>query len=268
VPARAAAGLALVLGLGAGGLMAWRAVGLSRMHAAEALSEAWQFGDEPAPVRDALDAALAALPGELNPPAERAAFEARLLRGYFGATGSAAVGRDDPRVRQAVEDGMRAATQAVAADGTDPDARRLGADISLVLWRRTKARSSLADYVERQRAVLALDPLDVEGHFELAQEAQRGGLDELAKKEFDELFRLEPDHAFAWYVLARLREASGDKAGALYAWDRASEAILNVRIKAQADSPRSREFFEGLLRKVDQTEVLQHIAVLRQELFS
>jgi O-antigen ligase len=266
VPARAAAALVLLLGLLGGGLMLWRAVGLSRLHAAEALAEAWKPEADPAPVRAALEAAVSSLPGELAPPAARAEFEARVLRALFGASGGTAA--DDPRVRAAVESGERAAALAVAADGTDPEARRLGADIALILWRRVKQRGALADYVARQQQALALDPLDVEGHFELAQEAQRGGLDELARKEFDEVFRLEPDHAFAWYLLARLREAEGDKEGALYAWDRASEAILNVRIKAQVDTPRSREFFEGLLKKVDQVEVLRRIAALRQELFS
>ena len=268
VPARAAAALALALGLASGALMAWRALGVSRFHDALALSVAWTPEADPAPVRAAFDKAVAALPGETSAPSERAKFEARVLRALFGAAGTAGAGGDDPRVRAAVDGGMRAAAIAVAADGTDPDMRRLGADIALLLWRRVKRPALLTDYVERQQAVLALDPLDVEGHFDLAQEAQRGGLDELAQREFDEVFRLEPDHVFAWYLLARLREASGDKLGALYAWDRASEAILNVRIKAQVDTPRSREFFEGLLRKVDQAEVLQHIAVLRQELFS
>src|SRR5262249_51365282 len=135
------------------------------------------------------------------------------------------------------------------------------------VWRRTKYAPLFERYVSQAQAALRLDPLDVEGHFALAQEAQRNGLRALADKEFAQVFQLEPDHALAWTVRARLLELEGADEEALYALVRAHEAVHNDHIKAGVDSPRSREFFEDLLRKVDLADIRMHIASLRRKLY-
>ena len=66
---------------------------------------------------------------------------------------------------------------------------------------------------------------------------------------------------------ARLLEQDGSDEEALYALVRAREAVLNDRIKSGVDSPRSREFFEDLLRKVDLTDIRLRIADLRRKLY-
>jgi hypothetical protein len=68
-------------------------------------------------------------------------------------------------------------------------------------------------------------------------------------------------------VRARLLEQDGSDEEALYALVRAREAVLNDRIKSGVDSPRSREFFEDLLRKVDLTDIRLRIADLRRKLY-
>ena len=255
--------ICLVAGLAAGGLAAWRERGYARLAEATALAARWTPQDDPAPVRAAFEAAAAALPGELAPWRDCLDFESGVLNRVLEVGSSL----DDVGLRRALDAVHADADAAVQCNGVDPEPRWQGAQLDLLVWRRTRYAPLFERYVAQAQAALRLDPLDVEGHFALAQEAQRAGQRTLADEEFARLFRLEPDHAVAWAVRARMLELDGADDEALYALVRAEEAVLNDRIKAAVDSPRSREFFEDLLRKVDLAEIRTHIANLRRKLY-
>jgi len=263
VPGRAVAMLCLLAGLVAGGLCAWRQLGQVALLHAEKLAAGFTAADDPRPVRAAFTAAAAALPGELAPLRSRLEFEDRALAGLW-AEGATA---DDPEIHAAIAEARAAGEAAVAANGLDPDLRSQVTSLVLRLWRRLRQPELLGQYVVAARAGLRLDPLDVEGHFELAQEARRSGLASLSEQEFEEVFRIEPDHALAWLVRARLLEQAGEMERTLYALVRTEESILNDQLKLAVDNARSREFYERLLRQADVTAVRERIADLRRELY-
>ena len=82
-----------------------------------------------------------------------------------------------------------------------------------------------------------------------------------------ELLRLEPDYAWAWLVRARHQEVDGRWEAALHAWLRAREALLNCRIHARVDEPRSRRFYLRNLDLVDLTMIQRRIVALRRQLY-
>lgn len=262
VPGRVVAGACLLAGLAVGGWAAWRAYGYVLLSRATSAAESWTVADREGPVRAAFDAAAAALPGELAPPRSRLEFERRVLRDLLAERPL-----EDAHVQAAIVDAHEAVAACCRANGLDPEARWQGAAMDLMLYRRSREPAFLAGYVEQAGAALALDPLDVDGHFDLAQEAQRAGRRALADREFAALFGLEPDHALAWLVRARQFELEGEDESALYAWVRTEEALLNDRVKAGVDSPRSREFFEDMLRRVDLEDVRGRIVALRRKLY-
>lgn len=261
LPGRALALLALAAGLAAGAAAARRAPGAELLRAAEALAAALPPEGDAAPVRAAYDAAVAALPGELPPARSRLAFELTRLRARPLAAGL------DAAALQAGAHALAAAEAAVACDGQDPEVRWQSATASLLLWRRGKRPEDLQRYLREAAVALELDPLDVAGHFDLAQEALRADLRAECATRLRHVLELEPDHAFAWLVRARLAELEGDREGALHAWSRAEEALFNARRKAAVDSPRSREFYEGIVERTDLALIRARLVALRRELY-
>ena len=93
------------------------------------------------------------------------------------------------------------------------------------------------------------------GHFELRDEL------------LEVLFGLEPDYAWAWYMLARFLETEGRPEQSLYAYIRTIEALGNCALKTRVDNPRSRAFYQGNLARVDPAHVWRRIAALRREVY-
>ncbi|HEX5011054.1 MAG TPA: O-antigen ligase family protein [Planctomycetota bacterium] len=263
VPGKDVALACLVAGLATGGLALWREQGYAKLAEANARAARWTAHDDPAPVRAAFEVAAAALPGELGPWRDCLTFEANVLKRVLD-TGPA---KDSEALARALDAVHADSEAAVRCNGVDPEPRWQGALLDLLVWRRTRYGPLFERYVTQAQAALRLDPLDVEGHFALAQEAHGNGDRQLADEEFDQVFRLEPDHAYAWAVRSVLLERDGADEEALYALVRAKEAVANDRIKAGVASPRSREFFEELLRKVDLGQIRTHIAELRRKLY-
>jgi O-antigen ligase len=253
----------VLAGLAVAGFAVGRERGYRTLLKATSQAVNWSPDADADPGRNDFMLATAQLPGEQAPWREWLDYETRVLRGLLDA----GVGFDDPRVREAMLMAHNAADGAVRSNGLDPDPRRQGATLDLLLYRRSKQPALFERYLEQAQAALVLDPLDVDGHFDLAQEARRMGRRELSDHEFEEVFRLEPDHAFAWFVRSRLLQLEDAREEALYALVRAEEAVLNDRIKASVDSPRSRSFFEDLLRKVDLADVRTRLVALRRQLY-
>ncbi len=261
LPGRALALLALAAGLAAGAAAVGRAQGPTLVRQAEALAAALPAGGDVAPVRTAFDTAVAALPGELPPARSRLAFELSLLRARPVADGL------DAATLKLAGHALAAAEEAVACDGLDAEVRWQSATVSLLLYRRGKRPEDLQRYLSEASEALDLDPLDVAGHFDLAQEALRVDLRAFCARRLERVLELEPDHAFAWFVRARLLELEGDLEAALHAWVRADEAVLNAHRKAAVESPRSRLFFEDIVKRTDLAQVRARIVTLRRELY-
>jgi len=129
-----------------------------------------------------------------------------------------------------------------------------------------KPPAMLMDYVEAVEWLLSVDPLDVQSRWELAREAQRVGRRDLFEAQLEEMFEIEPDDAFAWFVLGRFHVFEGRKEKALYAMCRAREAVLNCRIKLSVDSPLSRAYYGRIIEQADLDSIRQNIHQLRREL--
>jgi hypothetical protein len=127
--------------------------------------------------------------------------------------------------------------------------------------------ADLQAYFELTAALLAADPLDVEVRFALASEAHRVGQTRLRDEALEVVFGLEPDYAWAWYMVARFHESENRPEQSLYAYVRTLEAYGNCALKIKVDSPRSRAFYERNLARVDPARVWRRIAELRREVY-
>ncbi|MHC5212075.1 MAG: O-antigen ligase family protein [Planctomycetota bacterium] len=245
------------------GVLAWRSSGLRAQELAQQALAAHADGtldvDE---VRAALRDAERGLPNELRPARMRFDFEHALARALVEADAPAS------EVAEAVDAAWAALDRARAANGLDPSLPADGARLAVFLYRNVERRPEL---LERQLDLLqerlALDPLDVEGHWQLALEAQRAGRPDLVQSAAAAALRLEPDYAYAWFVLGRLHEAAGSLERALHAYVRAEEAVLNCHIKARVAHPRSRAFYVKNLEKTDLAVVRERIHALRLTLY-
>jgi tetratricopeptide (TPR) repeat protein len=263
VAGRPLAALLLLVVLAVSGLVAWRSVGLLRQAEAQRVLAAYAEGRvEVAEVREALDAAERVLPGETLPARLRFDFEHALARRRVEQ------GAPPAAVRQAADAAWAALARARAANGLDPDLPADGARLAVFLHRNLGPDDALLErQVELLSEALVLDPLDVEGHWQFALEAQRAGRHDLVQPAADRALALEPDYAYAWFVLGRLHEADGRLAAALHAYVRAEEAILNCHVKARVAHPRSREFYVENLERTDFAAVRERIHALRLALY-
>lgn len=173
----------------------------------------------------------------------------------------------EPPVLDVIRQGTAAIEAACELNPADPELWANLADWRLRLWRLAqKPPHLLLGYMEAMKALLATDPLNVQARWDLAREAQRAGRFDLFEDQLRDLFALEPDDALAWFVLGRLHILEGRPEKALYAMNRAREAVFNCRIKLAADSPRSHAYYTEILRQVDLGRILQAIHQLRREL--
>jgi tetratricopeptide (TPR) repeat protein/O-antigen ligase len=264
LPGRALAVVLLGAVLSAAGLTGWRTVGLLSWHGAQRALQAFERGESSADaVRVALDEAERRLPGDAEPVAARLAFElTNLRRRLEGGTQQDAAATDE------IAAGWAALERARAANPADHEIAELGGELASLVH-----RAYVTDLLWQQRAIdlrleaLALDPLDVQGHWALAQQARRLGREELAESAQAEALRLEPDYALAWYTLARLADADGDLPGALHAYVRAEEAVLNCHVKARRANPGVRAFYAENLEGTDLAVIRARLRSLRQELY-
>ncbi len=279
-----AIGLTLVAGAG------WRAVEVSRLRDAQALVAEFEVAHAPAgagdgkaaapasagggpaveTVREALNAAERVLPRDADSSLARFLFERnRVLRLADQQLADAAMRKQrDAVIADATAQAFAALARARNADGLDPELPELGAQFALQrFYKLGRAPDDLATYLQLKQAALALDPLDVDGRWDLAQEAQRNHQVALAEREQAAVFALEPDYAHVWYVLARLAQAGGDRERSLYCYVRAAEAVLNCQIKVRIANPASQVFFQRNLDQVDLVEVWKRVWDLRRELY-
>jgi hypothetical protein len=256
-------GLLLLSLLALGGVGAWRVRGQIAARAAADAVAAWQERELELPqARAAIDRAQAALPGEDPVARLRCELEEANVRRLIdaGAPLAAVVG--------AAESARLAQAQARAVNPADPTLPRRMADFENRLFWRTGRRGDWERHsFEALHSVLALDPLDVESHWELAHLAQRAGRRELRDQQAPIAFRLEPDYALAWDGLSQLYEADGELGRALHAAIRAEEALLNCAIKVRFPEPASSAFYRMNLDTVDLATVRERIRSLRERLY-
>lgn len=266
LPGRAVAGAALLVGLALPALALPRARALAAQSAAERAVAAFVAGapDDPQALRALCERAERLAPAESRPPRLRFEYEdarlRRLVAGEPPAPADALAGT--------LEAALAALDRARAVHPADAALARQGARLCLFAGREVQRSDALrARYLRLMQDALALDPLDVDGHWDLAQEARKHGEHALAQRHLDALFAIEPDHAFAWYSMARLREFDGDLHGALHDYVRAEEAWLNCIVKAEAANPKTRSFYEKNLQKTDLAVVRARLVALREALY-
>jgi hypothetical protein len=173
----------------------------------------------------------------------------------------------DASVIRAMSEGTRVIEAACLANPADPDLLRWLADWRKLLWRLAgRPPAMLMRYVDAIERLLVVDPLDVHTRWELALEAQRAGRGDLFEEQLAEMFKIEPDDAYAWFALGRFRMYEGRTQPALYAMCRAREAVFNCRIKLSVDSPPSREYYGRIIDQVDLESIRRNIHQLRREL--
>ena len=68
-------------------------------------------------------------------------------------------------------------------------------------------------------------------------------------------------------MTGRLRQAAGDREGALHDYVRADEALWNVRQKLRVGSTASRAYYQRLLEAVDLADLRARKAALRRVLY-
>lgn len=263
VPGRVAAALLAVAALALAGAAGARWPGQRlNLQAGDAV-RAWRQGQgSRATAEAALERAMAALPDEAGPA--KALFELRFGELRTDVLAGAPWAEQSERVAAC----QAAIDVACRANPADPRLERLRADLALMVWRRGgRGRAAFEAYRASAETVLALDPLDAVTRRELAQEAQRQGLPDLAREHLDALFELEPDDAFAWLVTATLAERAGQGEQALYAWIRAREAVFNARIKSAVDDPGAQAYFRDILGRADLDLIRKRISSLRRELY-
>lgn len=251
--------LALVALAGAG---AWRTRGLVAARAADAGLAAYMDDHlDLEGARALVEKAEAALPGEekvalLRCDLEKAELERRLDAEAPYARLAEAAGR----ARSALE-------RARQVNPAEPSLPQREAALENEMRFRTGWGKDWQRSIDALQAVLALDPLDVEARWQLADIAHRAGLRGLRDEQIAIVFELEPDYALAWDGLARVLESDGDLEGALHAYVRAEEALLNCAIKVHFPEPGSSAFYRNNLETVDLPAVREHIRTLRQTLY-
>lgn len=230
---------------------------------ANAAVDAWREGRiDLASARAVLDRAQSELPHEVWPWMLRCDLEETNFRRVLESS------RSDAQLVAAAGQARAAFDAARAAHPAEPSLPRRAASIENRLYFRTGLDADWRQRtIEDLQAVLALDPLDVETHWELAHVAQRAGLRELRDRQAAIVFELEPDYALAWDGMARLLQAEGDREGALHAAVRAEEALLNCAIKAHFPNPGSSAFYQNNLDTLDLADVRARIAELREALY-
>jgi O-antigen ligase len=258
--------VALLLGLALAALTGvglWRTHGLGYERAADEAVAAWLAGRTGLDnARAALDRAESAHPREEKVATLRCDLEEANLRRLLGSPAS------DAQVLLAAERTRAALDWARAVNPAEPSLPRRAAKLENKIFFRTGRREDWeARSMEALRAVLALDPLDVETRWELANVAQRTGMRALRDEQVKIVFELEPDYALAWDGLARLLEAEGDLEGALHAYVRAEEALLNCAIKVKFPEAESSAFYRNNLGTVDLASVRARIKSLRETLY-
>lgn len=263
LPARAA-GVALLLaalGLGAG-MLERRAHG-SATHVAHLARLAWQSGE--LDIVAARAAVVEAQERAQNTPgahAHRLRLELAWLRREAGR------GAPTAAWLPMAEEAWEAAVRAVRADPADSELRADQGALALFLYRRLDKNPALFErYRQAMLALLVRDPLDTEARLSLAREALSAGRWDLFAAQLATLFEVEPDHAFAWYVLGLHEKRRGHPEKALHALVRAKEAIFNARIKSGLPAPRASAAYERILARVDLERVRTLIAQLRRELY-
>lgn len=260
LPGRVVAVL-LAVGLAAlGGVGAWRTHGLGFERTADEALVAWFEGrTDLASARAAVDRAQAVRPREETVALLRCDLEEANFRRLLAGSGS------DAQLAAAADQARAALDWARSVNPAEPSLPRRAANLEEQIYFRTGRRHDWQTRsIEALRSVLAIDPLDVETHWELANVAQRSGLRALRDEQVKIVFELEPDYALAWDGLARLLEAEGDPEGALHAYVRAEEALLNCAIKVKFPQPGSRAFYRMNLDTVDLALVREHIRTLRE----
>ncbi len=171
------------------------------------------------------------------------------------------------RAQATIVDAVAALERARALSPSDPTLPGLLARFWIRLGRGRGDPRSFDLYQQAMSEVLRLDPLSVEARLDLAQECWRAGQPARARRLFDALFAIEPDHPGAWWMLGRFEEAEGRHAAALYAYVRSEEAVHNARLGLGVSHPRTQAFYEKALEGVDLNAVRRRIHVLRRELY-
>ena len=243
---------------------------LADIGATDALLSRYAAGQvEVGEVRDRLTAVVAAWPDAPPGWSRWMDFEeARLRERLEAGAGPGELAPDVERMHRVMQGARRASPR-------DVGLARQCADVLLLLHRSLERRDGITleqtplldAWWPAMEALLALDPLDVEARLRVALEAQGADRPGLRDKQMAELLRLEPDYAWAWLVRARHQEVDGRWEAALHAWLRAREALLNCRIHARVDEPRSRRFYLRNLDLVDLTMIQRRIVALRRQLY-
>jgi len=223
---------------------------------AEELGASWALGEaDEAAVRSAWEEACERAPRDAPVAAAALGFEAAALERArdAGLSGAALASRAASVYERSVAVGR--------LDPADRDVAR--ARVDAALWWKSQAgggEAALALALQALDALLALDPLDVVARRVQARELGQAGRTQEMEAAYAALFAIEPDDGLAWATLARQRQAGGDDQGALYACLRAREAVFNCRIKLGVDAPRSQQYYQEILERVD-------LALLRRQIF-
>ena len=259
---RLVAGLLAAALLALAGLGAWRTRALVAERAADDAVAAFRDGElDVAGARALVERAEAMLPGEEKVALLRCDLEEAAFHEQLDALAPYA------QLRQAAERVRAALELARQVNPAEPALPQREATLETELRFRTGGGKNWQRSIEALKAVLALDPLDVETRWQLADIAHRAGQRELRDEQIAIVFQLEPDYALAWDGLARVLEADGDLEGALHACVRAEEALLNCAIKVHFPEPGSSAFYRNNLETVDLPAVRAHIRSLRQTLY-
>jgi len=244
------------------GVAAWRVRGLAAERAADDAVAAFRDGRlDRAGARALVEHAEATLPHEEKVALLRCELEELEFQRRLDASAPYA------QLVEAAERARAALELARQVNPADPGLPQREAALENELHYHTGKGKDWQRSLEALQAVLALDPLDVETHWDLAHIAQRAGLHQLRDEQVKIVFELEPDYALAWDGLARLLESDGDLEGALHAYVRAEEALLNCAIKVHFPEPGSSAFYRNNLETVDLAAVRAHIRSLRQTLY-
>ena len=173
----------------------------------------------------------------------------------------------DGEVLEAFAEALAANATARALNALDYQLPRQAARVALRMHRHSNDPAHLGIWLVAMQVMLELDPLDVEGRWELAREAYRLNRTALADSNFEHLVALEPDQAVAFWFRARLRQSRGDLAGALADCVRADEALWNARQKQAIGSKASQAYYRRIVDGVDLAALRARKQQLRRDLY-